>query len=186
MRSFLHPQVLRPIAFVLLFAFTSYVFGGSACQPYASSIRIPGGTPVILELNQYLDSEHEYDHHQIQFRVKHNVIVDNQVVIAAGSIAYGHILQLNKRKGLGQPGYIEIKVDHVTAVDGTQVTLSSPPLSAEGENRDGVAMGLAVGLCCVIGPLGLLFLCIKGGPAELYPGAEINATTLYDIEVTTL
>jgi hypothetical protein len=180
------------LAMVLLVSFAINLGGSSlyAAKRYNparfSAIRIPGGTPVVLELNQYVDSDHAFYKDQIHFRVKYNVMVDDKVVVAAGSIGYGHIMQLKKRKGVGRPGYVEIKVDRVTAVDGSQIILSSRPLMAEGENREALALGLGIGTCFLIGPLGLFFLCIKGGRAELQPGTEITANTLYDMEVKTL
>ena len=179
-------KFIRTVSIVLLLAISNYSFGFYSYDNELMSVRIPGGTPVVLELNQYVDSEHGFQQNPVHFKVKYNVMVDHCVVIAAGATATGHIVHVNKRKGLGEPGYIEVQVDKVTAIDGFEVMLSSMSIKNEGENREGIALGLGIGLTCVIGPLGLFFLLLKGGEAQLEPGTLLNATVLYDTEVYTL
>lgn len=100
-----------------------------------------------------------------------------ETLITKGSPA---ILKVERKKsrGIGKPGWLQIKAISVTAIDGQQILLDGG-FSKEGEQRKGVALGLGIGLGFTYLPgFGFFFLMIKGEKIILPKGSM-----LYDIYV---
>ena len=91
-----------------------------------------------------------------------------------------------KAKGLGKPGYLQIGCISTTAVDGQIISLSGG-IEQDGENRQGAAIGLGVGLGLTFLPLGgFFFLCLKGEKVDIPAGTTIFGVTVtdnYDIDI---
>lgn len=73
-----------------------------------------------------------------------------------------------------------------TAVDGQIISLSGG-IEQDGENRQGAAIGLGVGLGLTFLPLGgFFFLCLKGEKVDIPAGTTIFGVTVtdnYDIDI---
>lgn len=83
-----------------------------------------------------------------------------------------------RRKGMGRPGYIQIDCLTTSAVDGQTIYLMGG-VSANGRNREALAICLGVGAGIVAFPFGLFCFCIKGEEAYI-PGNYVIANVVID------
>ncbi|MBQ7551236.1 MAG: hypothetical protein IJT04_06895 [Bacteroidales bacterium] len=109
--------------------------------------------------------------------VSNDVMKDGKVVIAAGTPVVLDI-QSEKRRGLGQPETIKVKPVSTTDVNGHVVPLNGAEKSDIGKNRHGAAVTCGVIFGIITFPVGLLFLCIKGGHASIPAGTQMVATAV--------
>ncbi len=108
-------------------------------------------------------------------------IVDANIKSADGKILIksGTPVELQasgkKAKGCGRPGYITMSCISTTAADGQKIMLNGN-LSAEGDARRGLALGLGLGfgLTCVLPVIGLSLLAIKGKNATIPSNTIMN------------
>ena len=98
-------------------------------------------------------------------------MVENDVKSKDGSILIKRgtpvMLQVEstKARGCGRAGAVTVRCLSTTAVDGQTITLEGS-ISAEGQDKKGLAIGLGVGLGVTFLPfVGFAFLAIKGEPA---------------------
>lgn len=108
-----------------------------------------------------------------------DVIIAGETVIVQGTPV---ILSINKRKakGVGKTSYLQIRCISTTAVDGQTILLSGN-IEQDGENRQGVAIGLGVGLGLTFFTFGrFFFLCIKGEKVDIPAGTTIFGITIMD------
>ena len=109
--------------------------------------------------------------------VSNDVMKDGKIVIAAGTPVVMDI-QSEKHHGLGKPGTITVRPVSTTDVNGNVVALNGPEKSDIGKNRRGAAVGCGVVFGIITFPVGLLFLCIKGGNASIPVGTQMVATAI--------
>lgn len=140
------------------------------------AIPLKRGTPLIVRLTTSANSNRNTP---IMAEVASDVIIAGEIVIVQGTPV---ILSTNKRKakGIGKAGYLQIGCISTAAVDGQTILLSGG-IEQDGENRQGVAIGLGVGLGLTFLPLGgFFFLCIKGEKVDIPVGTTIFGVTIMD------
>ena len=103
------------------------------------------------------------------------VMKDGKEVIAAGTPVVLSI-QSEKHRGLGKPGTINVQPVSTTDINGQIVVLNGPQKSDVGKDRHGAAVACGVIFGIITFPVGLLFLCIKGGKASIPAGTQMIAT----------
>lgn len=142
------------------------------------------GTPVVVEMSQNYGGTNLAEGQTINVRVKFGVVVEKQTVITAGALGSAVISRYEKARSFGRPGKIEVQVQSVQTIDGQNILLSGIPLTVEGENRKGLAWGLAIGVGLFTGGIGAVTgFFIKGKPAEIRGGTTVNTTVASDIDV---
>ncbi len=108
--------------------------------------------------------------------VSNDVMKDGKIVIAAGTPVTVDI-HTEKRHGLGVPGTIRVVPISTTDVNGQIVLLNGGEGKYDiGKNRRGAAVTCGVIFGIITFPVGLLFLCIKGGHASIPAGTQMVAT----------
>lgn len=107
--------------------------------------------------------------------VSDDVYYDGKILIAAGTPVIMDI-QYQHRRGLGVPASVIARPVSTTDIYGQLWPLSADSRTATGKNRRGAAIGCGVFFGIVACPVGLLFLCIKGGNAEIEEGTQMVAT----------
>ncbi len=107
--------------------------------------------------------------------VSHDVLKGGKLVIAAGTPVNLDITY-EKRRGYGKPATIQVKPVSTVDVNGQVVLLTGETKSKTGKNRRGAAIGCGVAFGIIFFPIGLFFLCIKGGHASIPAGANMVAT----------
>lgn len=155
----------KPVTVVMAFLMLS-LNAMSSGKP----VTLEAGTPVILETVETISSETCAIGDIIAFRVRHDVYVDDDIVIKEGTIAKGQLVYMEEAKALGKPGYVEIELKEVPAVDGQMVSLVGGDLKNEGEDRLVLSLVLGIVVC-------LLFLILKGEEAIVPAGTLVNAST---------
>lgn len=108
--------------------------------------------------------------------VSNDVMKDGKIVIAAGTPVTVDI-HTEKRHGLGVPGTIRVVPISTTDVNGQIVLLNGGEGKYDiGKNRRGAAVACGIVFGIITFPVGLLFLCIKGGHASIPAGTQMVAT----------
>lgn len=139
------------------------------------AVPLRRGTPIIVRLTTSANSNRDTP---IMAEVTSDVNISGETVIIQGTPV---VLFVNKRKakGVGKAGYLQIGCISTTAVDGQTILLSGG-IEKDGENRQGAAIGLGVGLGLTFLPLGgFFFLCLKGEKVDIPSG-----TTIFGVSVT--
>lgn len=151
-------------------AFTLVVMLVSLCNVEAKDVVLKSGTQVPLELQGTVNSKNVSNGSIINFRCTRDIKVGKDLVIRAGEIAKGQVTRVKKNGILGKAGEIEIKVNSIMAVDGTEVYLSSSSLYDDGKDK----------------LLLSLFLCflIKGGNGEVPAGTQSLASVAGNTTIT--
>ena len=81
------------------------------------------GTLVLLETNEKIFSHEVTVGKTVMFRVRMNVVVDGEVVIATGAMALGRVKAIQTGTH-NVPEEIRLELQYVQAVDGQQVPLN--------------------------------------------------------------
>ncbi len=142
---------------------------------FASSINLPVGTILQLELGETISSENAVVGQKVSFKVLNEIRRSGFVLIRGGSIATGEVITVDKNGALGKPGTIGIQLKSVTAVDGAVIPISaSKVLTGESKQTEALIVTL---LLCIFG------LFIKGENATLQAGSIFEATTISDANI---
>lgn len=152
-------------------------------QTESGAITLRSGTPVVVEAMQTYNSKNLNEGQTVNVRVKYNVVVNKQTVIAAGALGNATITDIQRPGSFGKPGRLELQVQSVQSVDGQQILLSGMNMIAEGQNKRGLAWGLSIGLFIFTLIGGAIGFFIKGKPAELKSGTTSNASVASDAQV---
>jgi hypothetical protein len=139
-------------------------------------IILRAGTPVLLETTQMIMSNNLSIGQSVDFRVRYDVKSESKSLIKAGSIAKGQVTRVQKARGLGKEGYVEIQIKSVQAADGQMVPLTGGNIYREGEDQQVLAWGLGLLVC-------ILFLMVKGKNAQIAAGTSVDANVAMDVEV---
>lgn len=155
--------------------FTTLLLIGSLFTDPLWALPLKRGTQLIVCMSTSANSNRNTP---VAAEVANDLTVAGETVIARGTPV---VVAVNKTraKGVGKAGYLQIGCISTTAIDGQTIMLSGG-VEKEGENREGTAIGLGVGLGLTFVPLvGFFFLCLKGEKAEIPAG-----TTLFGVIVT--
>lgn len=173
LKSILNSQISRAVALMLCFQFTF----ASVFATGLEKIIIPSGTIVRLENSSEISSENLIPGQTVDFFVSGDVKVEGKTVIKNGAVAKGYVTRVEKAKGLGKEGSIEIEIRSVEAIDGTEVRLTSSRVSEVGEDKQTAAILLGVLVC-------ILFLTKKGKNAKIPPGFTLDGRVASDVQIT--
>ncbi|WP_020536274.1 hypothetical protein [Lewinella cohaerens] len=142
------------------------------------------GTAIIFEAAQNYNSKNLNVGQTLMVRVKYNVVVQKNTLIPAGALGSAIISEIEKPKSFGRAGKMEIQVQSVQVVDGQQVQVSGIPMIYEGQDKKGMAWGIAIGAGLLTSGLGIVVgFFIKGKTADLRAGTSMNASVASDTEV---
>jgi hypothetical protein len=148
-----------------------------------ATITLRAGTPIVVESSQTYNAKNLSEGQTVNVRVKYNVISNKQTLVAAGALGTATISDLTKPGVFGKAGRIELQIQSVQAVDGQQILLSGIAMTAEGQNKKGLAWGLSIGLFLFTFIGGVIGLFIKGKPAEIKSGTTANASVASDAQI---
>jgi len=170
-------QYARPVAYN---PNAQYTMQNQAPTTY--SVVLHAGTPIELETLMPVDGKFQNVGQTIEFRVKYDVVVKRQVVIAAGSPARGIVTRLDKPKMMGKGGYMEIQPQYVNTVDNQMLPISASPLRLEGKKNGWAWAGVVVGVATGgVGAAATGF--IKGKNARVESGMTVFASIASTREV---
>tara|TARA_R110002096_G_scaffold236590_10_gene427378 strand:+ start:416 stop:946 length:531 start_codon:yes stop_codon:yes gene_type:complete len=139
-------------------------------------ILLRSGTLIALESAQEINSANVIAGQSIDFFVRSDIRVDDKVLVRKGTIAKGMVQRVEKAKGIGKEGFVEIKIRSLPAVDGTEILLTGAKVYEEGEDKQTLSIVLGVLVC-------LLFLTMKGKNGVIPQGYSIDARVGNDVLV---
>lgn len=160
-----------------------YVAADITIEVEGQPITLRAGTPIAVEIVQNMATNNMSVGQSIPVRVKSNIIVDKTTLISAGTMGTATITAIKKPKGWGKAGKVEIQVSNVPAVDNQSVSLSGLPISLEGKNKKGLAIGLAIGLGLLTIVGAAVGFAIKGKPAEIKTGMTMSGSVVSDMNI---
>src|ERR1700678_3869665 len=126
----------------------------SSPAPGTSMIVVPGGTTVVVGLTEPLSSGSANENDQVALVVKHDVVVNGLVVIAAGANGHATVTSVARAGGNGSGGKIAMSVDWVYSVDGGRVALSQTNHASENGDNKGAASTATLLSWGLLGTLG--------------------------------
>jgi len=136
----------------------------------AATVRLPAGTPVIVQLDERVSTESKTMGDNVRASVAADVTVSGTVVIRAGSPVVSEITHVKKPGAIGSPGEIGLAITAVQGVSGEMIRVLPQSASGEGDNKQTTSLVITL-LCCILG------LLMKGGHAEIPAGTTINTHT---------
>lgn len=148
------------------------------CATTAQDYNIKSGDPISIRLISAIDSDSN-------IQTTPTAIVDANVTDNEGNILIRRgtnvslSTDITKRKGLGKAGSINVNCLTTTAVDGQTIYLMGG-ISAYGEDREELAIGLGIGAGILVFPFGLFCLCIKGEDAHIPSNTIITNVVMDD------
>ncbi|MCH7415810.1 hypothetical protein MM213_20075 [Belliella sp. R4-6] len=141
------------------------------------TLSLKAGTVISVENATEINSENLIAGQTLDFFVVDDVKVNNKTVIRRGAKAKAQVTRVNKAKGLGKEGSVEVEIKSVEAVDGSEVRLTSARVYEEGEDRQTAAILLGVLVC-------ILFLTKKGKNAVIPPGFSVDGRVASDVQIS--
>lgn len=144
----------------------------AASEPGLSAATLLQGTPVMLLLDQTVESGHSRIGQRVAFEVSKDVELGNRVVIPAGALALGTVTQASRARLFGRDGRVNVNIDAVELPGGQVVPLSiSPDLEDEGRGtRDD-----AISASLVPPPVAPHLIAVKRRDAVIPEGTEVRA-----------
>jgi hypothetical protein len=136
-------------------------------QQAQRGIKVPDATALRLVLSDPLSSATNEVDDPVRFEVTEEVKVGGTVVIAKGSTAVGHVVEVEPKRRLGRAGKLNFTLDHVKAVDGSNLRLRASS-TRKGDDKTGtVIVGTVL--------LSPLFLIMRGKDVSIPQGMAMTA-----------
>lgn len=117
----------------------------AAAADAADKVTIPERTEVKLSLKKELKSGDVKEGAEVPFEVVRDVLGSkNELLIRAGTPAYGKVTESKRRGILGKPGKLNFTCDYIRVADGTRIPLRSQSLASKGKDNQTAAIATAV------------------------------------------
>lgn len=130
------------------------------------TIEIQEGTVIKVRLLETLDSKTAKNGDIVTLETLDKIEIGGKKVIDFNARATGRVINSVSNKSMGRKGKLEISIDYVKAVDGTNVPLSYTMNQSGKDATVGVIAGAVL-----LSPLALV---VKGKSAVILKGAEFN------------
>jgi hypothetical protein len=128
---------------------------------------LPAGLPVKLRLLESLLSQSNRKGDKVTFEVAEDIVLNGQVVVPKGALAYGQVTESKSRKGLGRSGNIQVEVYHIALPQGIYI----PLVTSFGE-ASGMQGGKVLARWVFFGPL--VGLTTRGKKVDISCGTEVD------------
>ena len=111
----------------------------------AGQVSVPEGTVVHLALLKDLKSGGSKGGEDVPFEVSQDVYgPGHALLIAAGTPAYGKIMESSRRGIFGKAGKLKFTIDYILAPDKTHIPLRSDPQLVRGKDNRTTAIATAI------------------------------------------
>lgn len=142
-----------------------------SAQTPSKTVKIPDATLVHLSLRDSLTSATNKVDDPVHFVATEDVKVGDLVVIPKGSMASGHVVDVEPKRSFGRSGRLNFTVDHVKVPDGTEVRLRASAT----RKADDLAGSLL---------LTPFYLILGGKDVNIQKGTEFNTYVDGDQEIS--
>lgn len=136
---------------------------------------IPKGTKLQIELTKELSSKKAKVGDSVPLKLVQNLIINDVVVIPAGSEVRGVVTKARKAGGLGRGGKLEFTIVSVNTINGVEVPLQY----TKGEH--GAGDGGAVAVVAFVSIVGGIFM--KGKNVVYNEGLRFDAAVTADVDL---
>lgn len=130
-------------------------------------VQVPEATLVYIRLLGEVNSAQNRVGEAIPYRVARDVMVDDRLVIPAGTESEARVTKVESAGALGKSGRVELDFGTVTALDGTKIRLQVDEKSAK-QNTE-LAAAASVGGLVLLGPIGLVGGVFVRGSEHVIP-----------------
>lgn len=107
---------------------TETVTEAAIAEPELAPVMVPSGTEVRMLLLQSVSSGGSQVGSKVQFVVADDVVIDGEVVVPLGSMAYGVVERSRGSTAattmINQPARLDIRIEELVRVDGERVALA--------------------------------------------------------------
>jgi hypothetical protein len=152
-----------------------------------STAEVPAGTVVRMQLMETLKPATTKKGDHVLFRITHNVMVGNTLVVPVGAPASGVVTSVKKPGFFGRPSEIKISVDSIKTLGSAELPLiegSASKEATEFEATYAAAAGTSLVGAIVLGPVGLVSgFFIRGNAKEVPAGSILYAETKEPVSI---
>ncbi|HEY2014661.1 MAG TPA: PEGA domain-containing protein [Bryobacteraceae bacterium] len=136
-------------------------------QSPTRTVKVPDATGLRLSLTEPLSSATNEVDDPVRFEVTEDVRVMDVVVVPKGSTAVGHVVEVEPKRRLGRAGKLNFTIDHVKALDGSNLRIRASS-TRKGDDKTGtVIVGTVL--------LSPLFLIMRGKDVSIPKGTAVAA-----------
>jgi len=138
---------------------------------WAQRIVIPAGTRLTVRLNEDLSTQNRRKGSVFSTRLEKPIMVDGRVVVPAGALAYGRILDVERNKRVDRP-----KIDGTLTslmIGGREVPIVTDVVGAEGKRGGGLAKVGAGTLIGAIAGAPVAGAAVGAGVAAVMKGSDL-------------
>lgn len=160
---------MRRLSLFLALLIALHPMQALAQAPPPAALVLPEGTAVMVRPPYDLRSDKVQTGDVITFNVTENVVVNGITVIARGAPVKVTIAEARHAAGFGQSGKLRLAVNHVAAVDGTQINLRGNPDKRGGDNTVMSVAGMLL--------FSVFFVFLQGREAVLKSDKEMTVYT---------
>jgi hypothetical protein len=132
----------------------------------SQGVALPDGTEFTVATTADISSKTVKGGDQLSFQVDEDVTLDGRVLIAKGTPAKGSVVSAVRSARFGEGGWLGIRVESTTAVDGTEVKIRATK-SREGDDKFVSTAALSM----LVGPVAFLR---RGDEAFIKAGTRIK------------
>jgi len=134
----------------------------------ATSVRIPAGTSVQVELTEALSSQTSQQGQLFGLRLAEPIIIDGREIVAAGALGGGEVIDAHPRAFGGRQGRL-ILSGRFVEIGGQRVRIRGMQMTAAGSDRANASLW-AGGF-------------VQGGAVEIPAGARATAILAVDVDL---
>lgn len=134
-------------------------------------VVIPAGTRLTVRLNEDLSTANRRKGSVFSTRVEKPVVIDGQVVVPVGAVAYGRILDVERNKRVDRP-----KIDGTLTsvmIRGREVPIVTDVVGAEGKRGGGLVKVGAGTLIGAIAGAPVAGAAVGAGVAAVMKGSDL-------------
>lgn len=149
-----------------------------AAPPAATTtIRIPAGTPIEIELVDGLSSKTSRIADRFAIRLAEPISIDGKVVLAGGGTGQGEVIDVAAAGINGKQGKLNVSARYLD-LDGHRVRIRGMALITTGKSRVDLASNMLL-----VPYVGMATLFVRGGDIVLPAGTRATARLAEDVEV---
>lgn len=138
-------------------------------------IYLPKRTALEVQLIDRLDCKKVQKYQPVDFKMKENLIINNVVVIPAGTIGKGYVYEVQKPGGFGRKGVLKVAAYEIKTINGIKVPLM------KGIEGKGKTDGGAVAVAAAVSLIGGIFM--KGSGIVYEPGTDFIVEVKEDTDL---
>ena len=136
---------------------------------------IPKDTVINIELTEELSSKKNHVDDDVSLKTLDNIIINDVVVIPAGSLVSGKVTKCTSSGLLGRAGKLEFTINSVKSVKGVEIPLKYTEKREAGSDDGAVAVAAAVSI--------IDGLFMKGKNISLPAGSKMTAKVVADTDL---